>query len=231
LASTAPGKKLWLNFDPDGIDSLRGREDIKFVNMAGANPMTVVTQAITEGDPFRLTNLIESLGGVDTIVVDSLTMLADMALLHAARSKGLKEDEPGQRGYAVRNRNLLKFIHGMLTMAQRTTTNVIFIAHEGQLDKNADGVVLGASLALSSGLATNISAIPSEVWHVRDADGKRMISIRPCRQRAPMGSRMFDTSGAPEFLWRYDPVKGGDGIAQWFEAWQKGGGKKLQPPS
>jgi hypothetical protein len=35
----------------------------------------------------------------------------------------------------------------------------------------------------------------------------------------------------PEFVWHYDADTGeGEGIADWYRAWQAGGGKKLPLP-
>ena len=65
-----------------------------------------------------------------------------------------------------------------------------------------------------------------------DTGLERRIAIRPCRSRKPMKTRMFDASGAPEFVWHYNTITAdGEGIAEWFRAWQEGGGKKLPLPT
>jgi hypothetical protein len=45
-----------------------------------------------------------------------------------------------------------------------------------------------------------------------------------------MKSRLF-VSDKPEFVWHYDAdTQQGEGIAEWYHAWQAGGGKKLALP-
>lgn len=230
LAATAPGKKLWINFDPDGLASLVGREDIVIADYAAEKPKVIV-QKLLRDDCLDLGNFLQKQPEIETVVFDSVTKFRDKAIAWATETKGLKLEEPGQRGYVVSNNYIKQVVANLVRVCMETGRNVIFIAHEGAPEKTDEGHVIQISLALGGSLTVDLSATPSEVWHVSDVDGKRRICIRPCRKLQPMGSRMFDTSGEPEFVWKYDPVKNpnGDGIAQWFKQWQETG-KKIPLP-
>ena len=67
---------------------------------------------------------------------------------------------------------------------------------------------------------------------MRDNNGVRSIAVRPTMQRKPMKTRLFNADKAAEFSWYYDPdTQVGEGIADWWSAWQAGGGKKIPLPS
>ena len=80
LAATAPGRKLWINFDPDGTDVLTSRDDIEVLDFA-PKPDRVVEQ-FKEDDPLRITRYLEQNPAVETIVFDSLTTFGNKALSH-----------------------------------------------------------------------------------------------------------------------------------------------------
>lgn len=225
LAGTAPGQKLWINFDPDGLDSLRGREDITFADYSSTKPGVIVPKCIND-NCLDLAHFLKAHSEIETVVVDSITFFTYKAQEHTCTEKGLKFEEPGQRGYTVKNNYTNKFVRNINTICKEAGVNIIFIAHENAPEKDEKGNVLGIGLALSPSLATAFSALPSEVWHVRDDNAKRFIAVRPCRLRSPMGSRMFDASTAPEFQWKYDAVVNkGQGITDWFNAWKQRGHK------
>ena len=66
------------------------------------------------------------------------------------------------------------------------------------------------------------------------AGRNRRIMIRPARNKKPCKTRMFQTSGEPEFEWSFDPDDLEDSnnmtIEGWFEAWKANGMKKLELP-
>lgn len=230
LASTAPGPVLWLSFDPDGTSVLLGRKDIIVADFS-AEKSYVIVPKLRGDDPIGLVAMLKSRPDIKTVVVDSLTMLRALCLSFAVTNKKLSKEEPGQRGYSVCNSVMMEIIRSILRVTQELGRNVILIAHEAAADKDDKGNVISVSLALSDSLQTNLTALPSEVWHVSDVDGKRRIAVRPCRQRSPMGTRMFDTSSSPEFDWKFDPLTWkGQGIADWFKVWQERG-RKIPLPS
>lgn len=236
LAASAPGKKLWINFDPDGTASLLGRPDCQVVDLSTEKPYVLMPKLLDiENNPLQLRQMLAtggSLADIETIVIDSATMLANMAHAHACTVKKLNYEEPGQRGYSVKNNYISQILRAFLTVAQETGKNIIIIAHEGGPDRDDKGNLIGYSLSLSESLTVGLTALPSEVWAVRDDGSKRWIAVRPCRQRSPMGSRMFISDpNKPEFLWQYNADTGaGEGIATWFKRWQDAG-KKIPVPS
>src|SRR5215217_8576112 len=72
LASTAPGRKLWLLFDPAGTASLSRRDDVQVADFSGykaAQLENLKQGGIVERDLLKLLTT----GGIDTVVVDSVT--------------------------------------------------------------------------------------------------------------------------------------------------------------
>jgi hypothetical protein len=225
LASTAPGKKLWINFDPDGLASLLGRDDIVIADYSSEKPYVIIPKLLNE-DPLNISTYLKANPDVLTIVGDSITFLDRMALTEACKKKSLNLEEPGQRGYSVKNNYVRQIVGNLMRVAQEQNRNIIFTAHEAAPDKDKDGNVIGMGLALSDSLSVAFSAMPSEVWNVNDVNGKKTIAVRPCRLRSPMGSRMFNSAASPEFIWKYDPItRKGEGIADWFKQWQERGAK------
>src|SRR5215217_1196867 len=79
LASTAPGKKLWLLFDPAGTASLNRRDDVIVADFSGyktAQLENLKQGGIVERDLLKLLGI----ENVDTVVVDSVTSFGQMAL-------------------------------------------------------------------------------------------------------------------------------------------------------
>src|SRR5215217_7688448 len=115
LASTAPGKKLWLLFDPAGTASLSRRDDIVVADFSGykaAQLENLKQGGIIERD---LLKLLTS-GDIGTVVVDSVTSFGQMALSYAIVSgkanKGAFRatiESPGMTGYGVRTAMMLDF--------------------------------------------------------------------------------------------------------------------------
>lgn len=224
LAATAPGVKLWINFDPDGTDSLKGYSDVIIADYSAERPDVIIPK-LKDESCLGLGVLLKEHPEIETIVLDSTTILTDRIQQYACKQKNLMQEEPGQRGYAVKNAYTKMCIDNVLRIGMEYGRNVIIIAHEGPADKDKDGNVLGYGIAISDSLESNLTAKPSEVWHIEDTGNGRRIAVRPCRQRSPMGTRMFDAI-EPEFMWRYDPVsRKGEGLNDWFKRWQEKGSK------
>lgn len=228
LAATAPGKKLWINFDPDGTASLFGRDDVDVVDYSMEKHTTIIPKLLND-DPLNLGEFLKT-SDHQTVVLDSITFLLPLITNHATWKKNLLPEEPGQRGYSVRNNWANQIIKGIARVVQERGKNFIMIAHEAAPDRDDKGNVIQIGMNLSDALATGLSALPSEVWHVRDDGGKRYIAVRPCRQRSPMGSRMFISGDQPEFQWKYNAMtRTGEGINDWFQKWVSSGQKLSLP--
>ena len=230
LASTAPGKKLWIQFDPDGVLSLAGRDDILVLDLSGEKHTIVET--LKKDDPFGLEKLLKENPDIKTVVVDSLTALAVLATENAvANVTSATNVNPGLKGYGHRNAVTLRIVTSLMRLTKRTNTHIIFISHEDTATVDDKGIVQFVSLALGGKQVNQIALSLSEVWWMQDTGKERRIAVRPSRTRKPMKSRMFDASLSPEFIWKYDANKwSGNGIEDWFKAWQEAGGRKQQLP-
>lgn len=227
LACTAPGKKLLLNFDPDGPASIAYRTDTDVADMSDMSA-SLADQAKSE-NPFGLR---VALGAYDTLIVDSLTNYGYKALMHGvATSKGATIERPSLQGFGVRTALTVALVKNILVMTKKLNKHVLFIAHEASPDKNEEGIIQQITIALGGQLPTQIPLDLSEVWYIHDTGKERKIMIRPARQRRPMKTRMFSTQGDVEFTWKYNSDTGeGAGIAEWFKAWVDGGKQKLPLP-
>ena len=227
LASTMPGKKLWVNFDPTGLASVRDRDDIIALDLSG-QPNKIVEE-------FKKEAILSAqmLDGIDSIVFDSLTTFGEKALTHGVYKAAQKYpnqaitlEDPEFKGYGYKNTYTRECILNLLRLASQNSKHICFIAHEDVPDKNQDGVVYQITIMLGSSLSQQAPVNISEVWHMRDTGTERQIAIRPFGAYRPMGSRMFDSSKGSKFVWKYDPAtQHGAGIEQWYNAWIAAKGK------
>lgn len=237
LAATAPGEKLWINFDPDGTDAIAYRDDIHVMDFANEPNRSV--EKFKEDDPLRITQFLVDHPKIETVVFDSLTTFGDKCLTHGiTKAQGTKKgkystiEDPGYSGYGNKNTWTRLCVKNLLKATGQVGRNMIFIAHEDKPVQNSEGVVLYISIMLGSSLNEQIPIDLSEIWNLSDTGRERRIAVRNCRNRKPLKSRMFITSGDPEFKWNYNSDSNtGDGIATWYEAWVKQGGKKLPLPT
>ena len=236
LAATAPGKKLWLNFDPDGVDVLTDRDDVELLDFAPKPDMVV--EQFKEDDPLRITRYLEQHPEIETVVFDSLTTFGNKALSHGilkaqktAKGKYATIEDPGFAGYGNKNTWTRLAIAKMLKATGTVKRNIIFIAHEDKPLLDKDGNVVSISIMLGSALNEQVPIDFGEVWNLSDTGRERRIAIRNCRFRSPVKSRIFLTNGDPEFEWTYDSIKDeGEGIADWYKEWIEGDGKKINLP-
>ena len=230
LASTAPGVKLWVQFDPDGVLSLSGRDDIIVLDLSG-DKHTVV-DALKKDDPIGLEKLLKDHPEIETVVVDSLTALAVLATENAvANVNSATNENPGLKGYGHRNAVTLRIITAFMRLTKRLNKHIIFISHEDTATVDDKGIVQFITMALGGKQVNQIALALSEVWWLADTGKEHRIAVRPCRNRKPMKTRMFDATSSPEFVWKYDVNKwSGDGIDTWFQSWKKNEGRKLSLP-
>jgi hypothetical protein len=236
LAATAPGQKLWISFDPDGTDAIAYRDDIQVMDFA-IQPNACV-EKFKEDDPLRLVKYLTDHPEIETIVFDSLTTFGDKALFHGiikaqgtAKGKYATVEDPGYSGYGNKNTWTRLCVKNLLKSTGQVNRNIIFIAHEDKAQLDKEGNIAQISIMLGSSLNEQIPIDLSEIWHLSDTGRYRRIAVRNSRNRKPMKSRMFITSGDPEFIWNYNAdTDEGDGIDTWYKAWVANKGKKIELP-
>lgn len=239
LASTAPRPMLWINFDPDGVASIKRSDDVTVVDMANMGHDKV--PQFKSGDTVEA-QLRSSLTGnpdIRTVVVDSITSFAQLALSHAVLSgkanggnfKATME-APGQAGYGIRNRLTLDAVNMFLRVTGALNRNIVFICHE-DTKMGSDGAIASITLLLGGTLPEEVPLKISEVWNLTDTDGRRTIGIRPYAMRSPMRTRMFRHNGrTTNFALKYNQETGeGEGVADWFKRWSETGFDKIAVPT
>lgn len=238
---SAPGTKLIINVDPDGYQSVAGREDFLLLNIAQEEP-GVVIRYCRDNLTGQIKKLIteEKLKAGDTVVFDSLTSFAHNCLLDAvSRSIGESRtfkpsiETPGLAAYGARTQNTLVTMQKLLKATAQAGLHCFFTAHLAEPERNKEGEYLYETIALSDNTINGSTLAISEIWYMDEATKKRTLAIRACRGKKPMGTRLFVTDKEPEFTLKYDPTKGNDqphSIETWFNAWVKGGKQKLPLP-
>lgn len=233
LAATAPGHKLLVLFDPGGHLSLADRHDVAVLNLTGEAPTRVADQ-FKRQDPYDLGKILTARPDIETVIIDSVTSLAYVALQEAVLKAGgakISMEQPGMNGYAYRNAMMLRVAVSIMRTCVLHKRHLILITHEGSADRDTEGRIVSVTMAISEGVANQVGLRFNEVWHLTDNGKERVIAVRPCRLRKPMKTRLFKAA-QPEFVWHYDPDNQiGEGIADWYHAWQEGGGKKIPLPS
>lgn len=243
LAATAPGRKLWLLYDPEGDSSIAYRDDVEILNLAD-QPDNFVEKFKSE-DPLGLDKILAEHPEIETVVFDSLTTYGEHAMAHAVvkargtpKGKSSTLEDPGFAGYGNKNTWTRLLVKNLLTVTAKHKRNMIFIAHEDKPTTNDQGQVLFISIMLGSSLNEQVPVSISEIWNVSDTGKERRIAIRPCRMRKPMRTRMFTVQQGPEFKWTYnaekpddDPGNVGMRISDWYAAWQDNDYGKIDLPS
>jgi hypothetical protein len=231
LAATAPGHKLFVMLDPGGDLSLADRGDVSVLNLSGESSTKMMAQ-FRAADPYGLNKLLQARPDFETVVIDSMTALAYAALQNAVSVNPRSTiEQPGIHGYAFRNASVLAATVAIMRVCQAQKRHLILITHEDSGDRNDEGVIQSITMSLSAGVANQVGLRFNEVWHLSDTGIERRIAIRPCRLRKPMKTRLF-VNDKPEFVWHYNPdTLIGEGIADWYHAWQEGKGKKLPLPA
>ena len=229
LACTAPGRKLLINFDPDGPASVIGFDDVFVVDFS--DPSTAITEQFKKNNnPLGLESVIDQF---DTIIVDSLTNVSHKALMAGVTmAKGATVERPSPGAYQVRNSLVTQLVKNVLAFTSKHGKHCLFIAHEDSPVMDDEGIVMYITLSLGGKLPEQAALDFSEVWHVSDmgAGRDRRIAIRPSRKRKPMKTRMFSTTGEVEFDWQFDPDTGkGMRLSDWFEEWVETGAKLPLP--
>jgi hypothetical protein len=233
LACTAPGKKLIVNFDPDGPSSVAFRDDVKVLDLStkGIN----ITSEFKLADPFGLSRVLESF---DTVIVDSLTSVQELAIrMGVSLINNATLENPTQQGYGIRGVLVFELVRNMLTLCRKIGKHLIFICHEGAPRTNTTGGVNSIPISLGGQLPTNVSIKLSEIWILYDNNKLgETIAVRPVGRREDAKTRMFSTTSSIEFAWNFDPEKTDEEqasmtIADWHKRWLDNNKRKIPLPS
>lgn len=233
LANTAPGKRLFLNFDPDGTASLPLDESTLLLDYS-MEPDSIVSQVQSSMNPFGLDTALKEHPDIQTVIVDSVTAFTSKAVAHSIGHQGApgsKFENPGPAGYGFRNRHALGLAKSLLLVTARHNKHIIFICHEDVPTTNAEGAVLYITLLLGGSLREEVPLHISEVWHMQDKLTSRVVQIRSSGQFKPMKSRMFDASAVTEFevSTKANPSK--QTLATLFDRWREANFDKIKPPA
>lgn len=232
LACTAPGRKLLCMFDPDGHASIASRSDVDVMKLYEENPVELGKKFKTD-DPLGIEPLLKD-DKYGTVVFDSLTNATSTALDTGVASpliKGTAVERPAPGSYQIRNILTHKLIKSNLKLTSKYNKHCIFVAHENTPERDSDGNLLYITIMLGGSLPDSAPIDFSEVWRLWSNTKGKVISVRTSRGYKPMKTRMFQTMGDPEFLWKFNPdTNEGDTIEKWWNEWVKGGKKKLPLP-
>jgi len=235
LASTAPGNKLFLMLDPNGEMSLAGREDCRHIyQLYSVNPITVCGE-LKKDDPYGLSKYVKD-HDIETVVLDSATMLSNIALYEAVQKNAtgrnaITLEQPSMAGYAYRNAVVQRVANNLLRLCARLHVNLIFTTHEGAPQYADNGQIESITMILSENLANQMGLRFNEVWHLRENGNSKTISVKPHTKMKPMKTRMF-LADRPQFTWHFDAnTLIGEGISDWWIAWKQSGGNKIKLPS
>lgn len=236
LAATAPGRKCWFQFDPEGTNTLAGTgEDVQVYDLSAMAESTLESFK-NVGNPLNIKTILDQF---DTFVFDSITNITDKTLMRGiSTNKGATVERPSPAAYATRNALAIRLIKNVMAATQKAKKHVIFIAHEKAPTTDEEtGQVLFITLALGGQLAANVGIDFSEIWHLYQVDNRneRRICIRPARKRRPAKTRMWIQSGSPEFEWKFNAEKWDDvgnkpfRMDTWFNMWNTVGHKLTLP--
>lgn len=232
LASTAPGAKAIIQFDPQGATSIANRDDFYLLDVSGST-FTTTMMEFQKADPFGMRAFIQSHPEVETVVIDSITTLSFQALQYAVTKAGGKSniEVPGMNGYGTRNNIMRRAVQVIMQICSELQKHLIVITHEAAPDKDDQGNTVEVTMSLSSSLANDVALRFNEVWHMKDSGTERSIYVRPFGVWKPMKSRMFQSQKDAKFIWQYNAdALQGDGISDWFNQWQENGGAKIPLP-
>lgn len=210
-AMSLPGKKLLVNFDPDGYLSVAHRDDLDILDLSALQPTDMIEEAkkaaahiAASGDKYQ------------SVIVDSVTSLVS-ASLQSAIAKGIGKsaiftpslDAPGLVAYGARNNHTIDVVQKLLRATSRNKQHCFFIAHSDDPEYDSKGEnIVNHTMMLSAKVRQTAGLSVSEIYHIALASGnRRTVYLAPFGVKAPMGSRIFDTKAVPRFDLNYDIYK------------------------
>ena len=232
LACTLPGRKALISFDPDGSASVAGWPDVTVFDLSRSNDN--IAARMLSDDPLGIKSAMEHF---DSFIIDSLTTVEERTLAYGiSQTKGATLIRPSPGAYGARGAVVVNLVRHILSITAAAEKHVCFTAHEAPLTTDDDGHALGINPALGGKTPQQVALRMNEVWSLWDraSDGKKILTVKPSRLRAPIKTRMFDTMREPEFIWKFDANNPDDPdnmrLDTWFEAWKENGFRKMPLP-
>lgn len=220
FASTAPGKKLWLSFDPNGLDTLNfspEKDNIQTVDLSKSN-YAIVRQGCNENcfgiEAYLKDNLF------DTVVFDSATTYLDLCLrLGIEGIKNATIELPSMAGYAKKNSYFKQTMINLIKLTNKYNKHLVIIGHEdnGKMDDLGNIIEQGPMIGGSNG--TSIAIMLSEIWYLGMFNGKRKVMFAPYSVKKLMKTRMIDLDKCKQIEWNYTLENGGHGLNTWYNQW------------
>lgn len=236
-ACSLPGKKLLINFDPEGFSTVAYRDDISVIDLSPMTPKDAMLNASKAGQ-----YILENADDFDSVIVDSLTTLTEVAL-HDAVNQGLGKsaqftptiDAPGLAAYGGRNNRVNQVISSILRATGQKKLNCFFIAHADDPEYSQDGKTITQQTIMLSAKIRNAAGLKvSEIYHITYNGKQRTVYLAPFGVKKPMGSRIFDTTAVPKFELTYDINKPdseqGHSLQSIIKNWRENGFQKLTSP-
>ena len=231
FASTAPGKLLWLNFDPDGMTSIKNKDAVIAKDYTTEHDSFV--NQVKESDPFGIERCIKDNPDINTVVVDSVTSFVGRAVAYSAGHKyapGSVFENPGPSGYGFRNRFTPGLCKSVLLATAKHDKHVIFIGHEDSPTLGSEGAIQEITVLLGGSLKQEVPSQISEVWHMQERNLTRYVQVRQVGLFKPMKTRMFDASKSSEFTASDKTNDSLVTLSDLFERWKKNNYNKLDMP-
>lgn len=235
-AASAPGRKLLINFDPDGPTSLGARDDVLLLDLSSERKEIV--DKFNSDDPFGLSKVLaDEETNITTVIVDSVTAYSQLAVEKGISvTKGATLERPSPGAYGARNAITLRMMTTLLRLTGKHNKHIVFISHEDAATTDDAGNVLYITLMLGGKLGSQAALQISEVWHLTDDGKQRKIMVRPGRMRRPMKTRMFDAADKFEFVCQYDQFGddapfGKHSLASFIKEYEDNGRNKIKVPS
>lgn len=234
-AMTLPGKKLIVNFDPDGYQSVLHRDDFDVIDFSEMEPREAMNEAR------KLGSFLKSEEGkvYKSVIFDSLTTFAFIALRNAieegvgkSRTFTPTMDNPGLSAYGGRNNRVNDVIDRLMRATSKNKQHLFFIAHIDDPEMDGDGkTVIQQTIMLPSKIRNLAGIKVSEVYYLEETRKGRIIRLKPHGVKRPMGSRIFDTSLVEKLDLTYDinvpDEDQADTLSAIFAAWETNGREKL----
>lgn len=238
FAATAPGKKLLIQFDPDGDTSISDRDDIITMDLSKEPDRAVLK--FRDKDPYGIGKFLAANEDVETVIIDSVTSFAEKAMPVAVEeAQGTKKgrnstfEDPGLAGFGNKNAWVRALIMGMVRLTAAHDRHIIIICHEDKPTTSDEGVIMFISMMLGSSLNEQVPIRISEVWHMSEKKGKRTIAVRPYNLRKPMKTRMFKTGKGSPTTFDLDLDSedwSGLTLADLYKQWESNEFRKLPVP-
>lgn len=238
LLMSMPGNKLIVNVDPDGPNSVYGRDDYSLLDISDMDDKACC-EFTTKGE--LSTEIMNSdFGEGDSLIFDSLSSYGQRALVTAINNKVGQSpgftpsiEAPGLAAYGARTQYIVSTVRNVLKATARKKMHCFFTSHEDTPTTDKAGNFLYQTMYMSDNAINQTSLSISEVWYIFQDNKVRRIMVAPGRGKKPMGSRMFTTIDDPEFIVKYDPLKPNTqphSMETWWKEWLKVRPAKLPLP-